>query len=121
MWKRKTRKKLIEALNNLVKFSSLHPISKIRFSMVNEYGMEDLDSRFCATGMDDILGVLMDKSLTCRIARIRSEDFMFHHGTLISFLLLPTSDLTTNIDAEMLELVAKLNMSQEEDCSETGG
>lgn len=114
MWKRKTRKKLIEALNNLAKFSSFRPISYVRFSMVNKYGVEDIDSRFYATGMDDILGVLMDMSLTCRIARIRSDDFMFHHGTLVSFLLLPTSDYTTNIDAEMLELVEKLNISQEE-------
>ena len=114
MWKRKTRKKLIEALNNLAKFSSFRPISYVRFSMVNKYGVEDIDSRFYATGMDDILGVLMDMSLTCRIARIRSDDFMFHHGTLVSFLLLPTSDYTTNIDAEMLELVAKLNIIQEE-------
>ena len=114
MWKRKTRKKLIEALNNLVKFSSYNPITHVRFSMVNKYGDEDIDSRFYVTNMDDVLGTLMDKSLTCRIARIRSEDFI-NHRSLVSFLLLPTSDLTTNIDAEMLELVAKLNIIQEED------
>lgn len=113
MWKRKTRKKLIEGLNNLVKFSTSCPINQVRFSMVNKYGVEDIDSRFYAIGMDNILGVLMDKSLTCRIANIRLDKFLLV-GTILSFLLLPTSDCTTNIDAEVMELVAKLNIIQEE-------
>ena len=65
--------------------------------------------RFDAPGdIDDLLGKLMDMSLTCSIARVSTgldNQFMF-------ITLVETDGSTTNIDADVMDAISKLHFKE---------
>ena len=117
MSKLPTRKKIIDALNEIVSSSRLAPVLNVYVHSQTNY-LEDY-SRLIGifqgdSEKDDLLAFLMDKSLTHRILNVcgwyvRNIDSRLLAMVEINLL---GSDETfleyTNIDSEMLELLGKV-------------
>ena len=114
MKKLPTRKKIIDALNEIVSSSRMAPVLNVYVHSQTNY-LEDY-SRLIGTfrgdsAKDDLLAFLMDKSLTHRILNVRGW-YVRNIDSLAMDLDLLGSDETfleyTNIDSEMLELLGKV-------------
>lgn len=117
MKKLPTRKKIIDALNEIVSSSRLTPVLNVYVHSKTNY-LEDYSELIGTfrgdSAKDDLLAFLMDKSLTHRILNVRG----WYVRNIPDSLLLAMevnllgSDETfleyTNIDSEMLELLGKL-------------
>ena len=110
MKKRPTRKKLIERLKELMWLSSGKPIldfTAIEIDSDGYYELEWWDRTHY--DLDGIVSKLMDLSLTHRIAKIRCQDYVTVRGMCVCFDVIESKDGTTNIDAEMMDLILRLN------------
>lgn len=117
MKKLPTRKKIIDALNEIVSASRLAPVLNVYVHSQTNY-LEDY-SRLIGifqgdSEKDDLLAFLMDKSLTHRILNVRGWYVRNIDSRLLAMveIHLLGSDETfleyTNIDSEMLELLGKV-------------
>lgn len=109
MWKRKTRKKMLKALDDMIQASSYNPIRLFKIEFFNGYGSisHDEPERFFDVG--DIVARLMDLSLTHRIVKVSSEGFVFTKGMCVTFGVMPDKDHMTNIDEEFMDRIMRLN------------
>ena len=115
MKKLPTRKKIIDALNEIVSSSRLSLVLNVYVhSQTNYPGYSGLIGVFRGdSAKDDLLAVLMDKSLTHRILTVRGWYVRNIDSRLLAMEVnLLGSDETfleyTNIDSEMLELLGKV-------------
>lgn len=117
MKKLPTRKKIIDALNEIVSSSRMAPVLNVYVHSQTNY-LEDY-SRLIGifqgdSAKDDLLAFLMDKSLTHRILNVRGWYVRNIDSRLLAMveIHLLGSDETfleyTNIDSEMLELLGKV-------------
>ena len=116
MKKLPTRKKIIDALNEIVSSSGLSPVLNVYVHSQTNY-LEDYSGLIGTfrgdSAKDDLLAFLMDKSLTHRILNVRGWYVRNIDSRLLAMEVnLLGSDETfleyTNIDSEMLELLGKV-------------
>lgn len=106
--KNQTTKKLLEELMELIRISSRLPVRNFTIRYFDDYGLydpfdsEDLD-------LDGVVSKLMGLSLTHRMAKIHYSKCVTISGVCIYFYVLESNDGTTNIDADMLDLILKLH------------
>ena len=112
--KRPTRKKLLEAIARISWYSMLKPIRMFKLSFRDENGAELYGESVDVYNMDDLVAMLMDKSLTHRIVRISSSEFVLTKGMCVFITLMPDGDHLTNIDAEFLEKIMQLEVESYE-------
>ena len=112
MWKRKTRKQLLQALNGLIWESSYHPVTMVKIYHVNSWGEPNYESQELFSNIDDFVGRLMDLSLSHRIVKVSSARFKYNDGTLIVFRVMKDPDFRTNIDAEMLDAISRIEFEK---------
>lgn len=110
MVKRQTRKKLIERLMDLIWLSSGKPVLTFIVEEVDSEGYYELGSEDRTYyDLDGIVSKLMDLSLTNRIVKIRYQEYVIAFGLCVFFDVVESKDITTNIDADMLDLILRLN------------
>lgn len=107
-----TRKKLLSAIDEIRWYSEFKPIRIFNVGFVDENGVELYDDNVEVYNMDDLVAMLMDKSLSYRIVRISSFEFVFTKGIGVRFMLMPDKDHRTNIDAEFMEHVLRLELQE---------
>ena len=116
MKKLPTRKKIIDALNEIVSSSRLSPVLNVYVHSQTNY-LEDYSGLIGTfrgdSAKDDLLAFLMDKSLTHRILKVRGWYVRNIDSRLLAMEVnLLGSDETfleyANIDSEMLELLGKV-------------
>lgn len=113
MWKRQTRKKLIERLKSLIWLSPGMPVLAFNVEEVDSEGYcceLEWDKQYY--DLDGIVPKLMDLSLTHRIVNIRRQEFVTVRGMCVCFDILESKDGTTNIDSEMMDLILRLNFKR---------
>lgn len=108
--KRPTRKKLLEAIDGVRKYCVFRPLRMFKAEFVDENGVEQMWDSVDFFNMDDLVSMLMDKSLTHRIVRVRSVDFILTFGSCVVFTLMPDKENRTNIDAEFMEKIMQLEV-----------
>ena len=113
MWKRKTRKQLLQALNGLIWESSYRPVSMVKIYHVNAWGEPNFESQEIFSNLDDVVGRLMDLSLSHRIVKVSSAGFAYGGGTLVVFRVMQDQNFKTNIDAEILDAISRIEFGKE--------
>lgn len=111
MWKRPTRKKLLKAMDGLIWESSSRPVTQVEIYHVNSWGEPDFGSQEILFNLDDVVGRLMDLSISHRIVKVSSANFTWNGGTLVVFRVMPDPDYRTNIDAEFMDRIMRLNFN----------
>jgi len=114
MKKRPTRKKLLSAIDEIALYSEFRPIRVFNVGFIDENGAELYDDNVEVYNMDDLVATLMDKSLSYRIVRISSFEFVYTKGMGVRFMLMPDKDHRTNIDSEFLEKIMQLEVESYE-------
>ena len=109
MEKHLTRNKLLESIDNLVKYSRLYPVAMITVCFTNENGAILWRDTVEFYTLDEVVSLLMDKSIFYRIVNMRSSITPFMNG-LVMFTLSPDKEFRTNIDADFMEELMKLEM-----------
>jgi hypothetical protein len=75
---------------------------------------EVLDGESCyrtsVQSMDDLLSFMFDKSIEFRIIGI--QVYRFQDCNYVYFLLMRSKDFTTNIDAEMLDTISRIEFEK---------
>lgn len=112
--KRPTRKKLLEALDMMRMFNGSRPIRMFRLIFRDENGAELYGESVDVYNMDDLVAILMDKSLVHRIVRISSSDFVLTNGMCVFITLMPDGEHRTNIDDEFMEKIMQLEVKSYE-------
>lgn len=112
MWKRKTRKQLLQALDGLIWESSYRPVTMVKIYHVNSWGEPNFESMELFFNLDDVVGRLMDLSLSHRIVKVSSAEFKFGCGTLVVFRVMKDPDFRTNIDAELLDAISRIEFDK---------
>ena len=112
MWKRKTRKQLLHALNGLIWESSYRPVSMVKIYHVNSWGEPNFESQEIFSNLDDVVGRLMDLSLSHRIVKVSSAEFKYGGGILVVFRVMKDPDFRTNIDAEILDAISRIEFGE---------
>lgn len=119
--KRKTRAEILTMIDYACVLSVHAPITYAKIDCLTEDGAFYLDNREMVNGRDQTLGRLMDLSLTHRLAYVESMKFFAsasHRSLAVTFVLKQTRDFTTNIDAEMMEHIAKMRWRADDDDTE---
>ena len=111
MWKRKTRKQLLQALDGLILESSYRPVTMVKIYHVNTWGEPNFESQELFSNLDDFVGRLMDLSFSHRIVKVSSAVFSYNDGMLVVFRVMEDKDCRTNIDAELLERITRLSFN----------
>lgn len=114
MWKRPTRKKLLEALDQIAAYSRFRPVGEFIVYFTDENGAVLWDDKVELDTLDGIVSLLMDKSVFYRVVKVSSADFLFEKRICVSFTLSPDSEYKTNIDAEFMERIMELEVKQDE-------
>ena len=112
--KRPTRKKLLSSIDRIGLYSDLNPIRLFKLKFLDENGAELYDRSVDVYNMDDLVAMLMDKSLVHRIVRISSSEFILTKGMCVFFTLMPDKDHRTNIDSEFMERIMRLEVKSYE-------
>ena len=111
---RPTRKRLLEAIDRIRLYSQFRPIRMFKLDFRDENGAELYGDSADVYNMDDLVAMLMDKSLSHRIVRIRSSEFVLTKGMCVFITLMPDREHLTNIDAEFLEKIMQLEVESYE-------
>ena len=110
--KRKTRAEILTMIDYACLLSVHAPVKWARIDRLTEDGAFILDDRDMVNGRDQTLARLMDLSLTNRLASVESAKFFDathkYKSLAVTFILKPTRDFTTNIDAEVVENFFKI-------------
>ena len=109
--KRSTRKKLIKTLNDLIWLSSGQPVRNFIIRYLGEYGLYDLFD-YEDLDLDGVVSKLMELSLTHRVAKIHHSKYVTVNGMCVCFFVIESKDGTTNIDADMMDLILRLNFKK---------
>jgi len=110
--KRPTRKNLLEALTGLIWESSYRPVTMVKIYHVNSWGDPNFESQELFSNLDDVIGRLMDLSLSHRIVKVSSAEFNFGSGTLVVFRVMQDPNFRTNIDAEILDAISRIEFDK---------
>ena len=109
MEKHLTRNNLLESIDGLVKYSRLYPVVLITVYFTNENREILPKDTVELYTLDDVVSLLMDKSVFYRIVNVRSFEII-HDRICVSFTLFPDKERKTNIDIDFMEKLMKLNM-----------
>ena len=111
MKNRPTRKKLLSALDQIVIYSKYLPIMRFIVYFTDENGAMLWDDTAELDTLDELVSLLMDKSISYRVVQVSSAEFLYYEKRLcISFKLSPDREYKTNIDAEFMERVFRLEV-----------
>jgi hypothetical protein len=108
MWKRPTRKKLLQDIDTLALESCHHPVSVVKICHVNSWGVIDLESFKEFFNIEDVVCNLMDLSLSNRIVKVSNAGSLYYGGMLVVIRVMKDKECQTNIDAEMLDLISRI-------------
>lgn len=114
---RMTRGQILTEIDD-VRLASVHtPIRWVGIDCLTEDGAFYLRDREMVNGRDQTMARLMDLSLTHMLVSVsRRELFNVNHRVLaVKFVLKPSRDYTTNIDAGMLEHIAKMRWEADDE------
>jgi len=114
MKKRPTRKKLLEALDQIVIYSRYCPVMRFLVCFTDENGAMLWDDKEEFFSVDDLVGRLMDKSITHRVVKVSADNFVFGNGIRLRLVLTPDRFNQTNIDAEFMERIMELGVKPDE-------
>ena len=122
MKKRKTRAEILTMIDYACLLSAHAPIKCARIDRLTKDGAFHLDDRDMVNGRDQTMARLMDLSLTHRLAYVESAKFFDYTNkslnSAVTFVLKPSRDFTTNIDAEMMEHIANMRWRADDDSAE---
>ncbi len=122
MKKRRTRAEILTMIDYACLLSAHAPVKWARVERLTEDGAFHFDDIDMVNGRDQTLARLMDLSLTHRMASVESAKFFDSiHKSLnsaVTFVLKPSRDYTTNIDAEMMEHISKMRWRADDDSAE---
>lgn len=113
MEKHLTRNKLLESIDGLVKYSRLYPIAMITVCFTNENGAILWRDTVEFYTLDEVVSLLMDKSVFYRIVAVKSFEIL-HDRICVNFTLSPDKERKTNIDIDFMEKLMKLEMIHDE-------
>ena len=121
--KRKTRAEILTMIDYACLLSAHAPVKWARIErLIDDGTFSYSSSRDVVNGRDQTVARLMDLSLTHRLASVESAKFFDtnhkYKSLAVTFVLKPTRDFTTNIDAEMMEHIAKMRWRDDDDDSE---
>ena len=108
-----TRNKLLKLIDSLVKYSRLHPVVLITVYFTNENREILPKDTVELYTLDDVVSLLMDKSVFYRIVAVRSFEII-PERIFVSFTLFPDKERKTNIDIDFMEKLMKLEMIHDE-------
>ena len=108
MWKRPTRKKLLQDIDTLALESRHHPVSVVKICHVNSWGVPDLESFKEFFNIEDSVCHLMDLSLFYRIVKVPNAGSLYYGGMLVVIRVMKDKEYRTNIDAEMLDSISRI-------------
>ena len=114
MKKRQTRKKLLEALDQIAAYSRFRPVGEFIVYFTDENGAMLWDDKVELDTLDGIVSLLMDKSISYRVVKVSSADFLFEKRICVSFTLSPDREYRTNIDADFMERIMELEVKPDE-------
>ena len=114
MKKRPTRKKLLEALDQIAAYSKFRPVMTFIVYFTDENGAMLWDDKVELETLDEIVSLLMDKSIFYRVVKVSSADFLFEKRIYVSFTLSPDREYRTNIDADFMERIMELEVKPDE-------
>lgn len=100
---------LLESIDNLVKYSRLYPVAMITVYFTNENGAILWRDTVEFYTLDEVVSLLMDKSVFYRIVNVRSFEII-HDRICVNFTLSPDKERKTNIDIDFMEKLMKLEM-----------
>ena len=92
MEKHLTRNKLLESIDGLVKYSRLYPIAMITVCFTNENGAILWRDTVEFYTLDEVVSLLMDKSVFYRIVAVKSFEIL-HNRICVNFTLSPDRNL----------------------------
>lgn len=111
MKNRPTRKKLLESLDQLAEYSKFYPVMQFIVYFTDENGAMLWDDTIELHTLDELVSLLMDKSISYRVVQVSSAEFLYYEKRLcVSFKLSPDREYKTNIDAEFMERVFRLEV-----------
>ena len=113
MEKHLTRNKLLESIDGLVKYSRLYPVAMITVCFTNENGAILWRDTVEFYTLDEVVSLLMDKSVFYRIVAVKSFEIL-HNRICVNFTLSPDKERKTNIDIDFMEKLMKLEMMHDE-------
>ena len=120
--KRKTRAEILTMIDYACLLSANAPITHTKIDRLTADGALCLDDREMVNGRDQTMARLMDLSLTHRLAYVCNSKFFDTSrkfwSLAVTFVLKQTRDFTTNIDAEMMEHIAKMRWRADDDDTE---
>lgn len=112
--KRPTRKKLLAAIDRIRWYGTFKPIRMFKLVFRDENGTELFDDGVDVYNMDELVSMMMDKSLSHRIVRISSSEFVLTKGICVFITLMPDREHRTNIDSEFMEKIMELEVESYE-------
>lgn len=118
--RRASRRKLIERIDDIYATTRHAPIVSAR--VVVQRDEQNASFAYPSDSRDRLVQILADFSLTHRIAEVYRTVGYVSSGrrtTIVRFYLNPDKNYTTNIDAEMLEHVAKMRWEADDDDDDT--
>ena len=113
MEKHLTRNKLLESIDGLVKYSRLYPVAMITVCFTNENGAILWRDTVEFYTLDEVVSLLMDKSVFYRIVAVKSFEIL-HNRICVNFTLSPDKERKTNIDIDFMEKLMKLEMMHDD-------
>ena len=120
--KRKTRAEILTMIDYVCLLSAHAPVKWSRIDRRTKDGALILDDRDMVNGRDQTMARLMELSLTHRLASVESAKFFDanhkYKSLAVTFVLKPTRDFTTNIDAEMMEHISRMRWRDDDDDTE---
>lgn len=108
--KRPTRKKLLEALDQLAAYSKFYPVMQFIVYFTDANGAMLWDDTIELDTLDGIVSLLMDKSIFYRVVKVSSAEILYEKQLCVSFTLSPDMEYKTNIDADFMERVFRLEV-----------
>lgn len=114
MKKRPTRKKLLEALDQIAAYSRFRPVGEFIVYFTDENGAMLWDDKVELETLDEIVSLLMDKSIFYRVVKVSSAEFLLEKRICVSFTLSPDMEYKTNIDADFMERIMELEVRPDE-------
>ena len=112
--KRPTGKQLLKSFDQLLVYSRFRPVMQFLVYFADENGAILLEDTAVLYTLDDIVSLLMDKSIFYRVVKVSSAEFRHEKGISVSFTLAPDKEHRTNIDAEFMERIMELEVKPDE-------
>ena len=103
-----SKRKMIRKIDDICSITRKAPIKDVRIVRPPELG-ESIG--YCANNKDKMMQILADLSLTHSIIAVGCLRYAStgRRVSIVQFFLSPSTDHTTNIDAEVMEHIVKLD------------